>query len=469
LLESVLDGASYVSGALWGPWTLIFIAAVSVFLTARSGFFQIRKPGLILRETLGKIFERGESANKGRMSPFQATSTALASTVGMGNIAGVATAISIGGPGSIFWMWLLALLGMMSKTAEITLAVHYRDVDKEGRFRGGPMYYIKKGLGWKPLAIVFSSGVLINSLLSASLLQPHTVGRALLSSYNFDPYIVTGLMAVITAIVVFGGVKRIGQFCEKLVPLMSLLYILGAVTIFVVNYAKMPEVFGSIFMYAFAPAPAAGGVAGVAVATAIREGMAKGMLSNEAGCGTAPMVHATADTKHPFQQGMWGTFEVFVDTIVICTITSFVVLSTGVLSSGESGIELVILAFSSVFPEEVAGTMLSSCILTFCLTTQIGFFIYYETALVNVFGKKAVRYLKWLYLIPGILFAGFADVDRLWVFANIAVGVCAIPNLVAVLALSGVFFKLMKDYLNDTNKYATRIVDSSKEYVQIAQ
>jgi AGCS family alanine or glycine:cation symporter len=469
LLENILELASQIDRILWGPWTMAFIASVAVYFSIRSGFFQIRKLRFILKNTLGTISEKTEHTKRGRMTPFQATTTALASTVGMGNMAGVATALSIGGPGAIFWMWLLALLGMMTKTAEITLAVHYRDVDEDGRLHGGPMYYITKGLGWKFLAKLFSIGVLINSILAASLLQSHTVGRAFLSSYNISPYLITGAMAVITASVVIGGIRRIGQFCGKLVPVMSSVYILSGIAIFLINSAKIPEVFGMIIQYAFAPAPAAGGFAGAAVAAALKEGMAKGMLSNEAGLGTAPMAHATADTKHPFQQGTWGAFEVFVDTIVICTVTSFAVLSTGVLSNGESGIELVIDAFSSVFPAGMASTLISFAILTFCLSTQIGFFIYYETATVNIFGKNAIRYLRWFYLMPGVIFAGIADVDKLWVFANISVGVCSLPNLVAVLALSGAFFKLMKDYLEAKNEYATRIVDSSKTYIKTAK
>jgi len=469
LLEKILDFASEIDKILWGPWTMVFIASVAVVLSIKSGLFQLRKSRFILKNTFGKIFETKEAVKNGRMTPFQATTTAMASTVGMGNMAGVATALSVGGPGAILWMWLLAFLGMMTKTAEITLAVHYRDVDAQGRLHGGPMYYINKGLGWKFLAQVFSAGVLINAVLSASLLQSHTVGRAFLSSYNINPYIITGSMAVITAFVVIGGIKRIGQFCEKLVPLMSVVYILGGLIIFIINYAKIPEVFGMILKYAYAPAPAAGGFAGAAVAVAIKEGMAKGMLSNEAGLGTAPMAHATADTKHPFQQGIWGAFEVFIDTIVICTITSFAILSTGVLSNGESGIEMVINAFSSVFPAGLASILISFSILTFCLSTQIGFFIYYETAIVNLFGKKAIKYLKWFYLMPGVIFAGIADVDKLWVFANISVGVCSIPNLISVLALSGAFFALMKDYLQNRNEYATKIVDSLKNYVKTAK
>ena len=469
MFDKILNAASAVDSILWGPWTLVFIASVAVFFTIKSKGFQFRRIGLIFKKTFGAVFTEKKTKTEGRMTPFQATSTALASTVGMGNMAGVATALSIGGPGAIFWMWGLALLSMMTKTAEITLAVHYREVDRKGNLRGGPMYYIRKGLGWTSLAKLFAAGVLVNALFTATLLQSHTVGRAFLSSYNLSPYITTGAMALLTAFVIIGGISRIGQVCERLVPFMSLVYLVAGTIIFIVNYAKIPEVFGMIFQYAFAPIPAAGGFAGAAVRAALKEGMAKGMLSNEAGLGTAPMAHATADTDHPFQQGLWGAFEVFIDTIVICTITSFAVLSTGLLSSGKSGIELVIDSFGSVFPPGLAGTLISIAILTFCLSTQIGFFIYYETSIVSLFGKRAMRYLKWLYLLPGVLFAGIADVEKLWVFANISVGVCSLPNLVALLALSGAFFKLMKDYLGNKYAFATAVVDASKTYVKKAE
>jgi AGCS family alanine or glycine:cation symporter len=479
MIDTVLDVAARIDELLWGPWTLVFIASVSIYLTVRSRVFQVRGLGEIFRSTLGSLFrgstaapEVGEAAakerKKGRMTPFQATSTALASTVGMGSIAGIAAALSIGGPGAIFWMWLLALISTITKTAEITLAVHYRDIDETGRIRGGPMYYIRRGLGWPALASVFSLAIIVNALFSASLLQAHTVGRSFLASYGTNPYLVAGLMTVVTAIVVIGGIRRIGRVSEGLVPLMSLVYILGGLVLFVVNWREIPQVLSSIFQYAFAPIPAVGGFAGAAVMQAIQAGVARGMFSNEAGMGTAPMAHATAETAHPFQQGMWGAFEVFVVTFVICTITCFAVLSTGVLSSGESGIELVILAFSSVFPASVAGNLISFCILAFCLSTQIGFFIYFDTALVDVFGKAATRWIRFLYFVPPVIFAGVADVDRVWVFANIAVAICAIPNLVAVLSMSGAFMTLMKDYLSGRNQYATSIIDVSKDYVRFA-
>jgi AGCS family alanine or glycine:cation symporter len=301
MIDKILDVATHIDNVLWGPWTMIFIAAVAVYLTARSGFFQARKFPLIWRNTFVKIFQRPVVESTKKMTPFQATTTALASTVGMGNMAGVATALSVGGPGAIFWMWLLAILGMMTKTVEITLAVHYRDIDAEGNPHGGPMYYITKGLGWPILAKLFCIGIFINSLLASTLIQSHTVGRAFLSSYSISPYLVTGGMAVLTGIVIIGGIKRIGQVCETLVPLMSMIYIASGLILFFMNFEHIPQVFGTIFNHAFSPAPAAGGFAGATVAAAIKNGMARGMLSNEAGEGTAPMAHATAETKHPFQ------------------------------------------------------------------------------------------------------------------------------------------------------------------------
>ena len=408
IVESILTIAERIDATLWGPWTMIFIAAVSVYLTLRSGAFQLRGFVYILRNTLGRLQFGRKGGPSGQMTPFQATSTALASTVGTGNIAGVATALSVGGPGAIFWMWLLAILGMMSKTAEITLAVHYRDVEPDGRTHGGPMYYIQKGLGWSALAKLFSLGIFINSMVAATL-QSHTVGRAFLSTYDINPYLVTGMMAVVTAIVVLGGMRRIGQFSEALVPLMSAVFIASGLFVFFANLDAVPEVLSLIFRHAFSPAPALGGFAGAAVSQTIQVGMSRGMLSNEAGLGTAPIAHATATTEHPFQQGMWGAFEVSIDTLVICTISAFAVLSTGVLSSGESGIELVIIAFASVFSPELAGGLLSFAILTFCLTTQIAFFVYFETAASRAsLVRETDRALlpRWIYLVPGVLFAG---------------------------------------------------------------
>jgi len=468
MYDAFLTAVTAISDFLWGPWTMLFIAFVSIFLTFRSRFFQVVRFGFILSNTFGRIWRRGEDKDPRRMTPFQATSTSLAGTVGMGNMAGVATALSIGGPGAIFWMWVLAFFGMMTKAAEVTIGVHYREVDEHGHVHGGPMYYIQKALGWKFLAVLFSIGVAINCFFSSSLLQAHTVGRAFNASYGLDPYLVTGLMAIVTATVAIGGVHRIGRFCETLVPIMTMTYLVGGAVILIANAAQLPTAVADIFRYALAPAPALGGFAGAAVMSAIQMGMARGMLSNEAGLGTAPMVHSNADTPHPFRQGLWGAAEVFVDTTVVCSITALVILSSGVLANGESGIEMLLGAFATHYSPAIANAFISVSILTFCLSTQIGFFVYFETALVSLFGEHFFRYARWAYFFPGVVFAGITNVDQLWALANISVAASALPNLVALLMLSGVFLTLMKDYLSGENRYATANIDVSREYIRVA-
>jgi AGCS family alanine or glycine:cation symporter len=275
-------------------------------------------------------------------------------------------------------------------------------------------------------------------------------------------------MAIVTASVAVGGVRRIGRFCEKLVPIMTLLYVAAGLVIVFANLPQLPEAIAQIFRYAFAPAPALGGFAGAAVMSAIQMGMARGMLSNEAGLGTAPMVHVNAETAHPFKQGLWGAAEVFIDTTIVCTITAVIILSSGVLANGSTGIEMLLAAFSSFYSPEIAGGLISISILAFCLSTQIGFFIYFKTAVVSLFGENTFRFVKWIYFMPGVIFAGITNVDQLWALANISVVVSALPNLVALLLLSGVFVTLMRDYLTGCNEYATAIIDKNKNYVKVA-
>ena len=467
MYEAFLTLITRISDLMWGPWTMIFIAFVSVYLTIRTRFFQVSSFVYIMRNTFGSMFDRSGDQSKERMTPFQATTTSLAGTVGMGNMAGVATALSIGGPGAIFWMWVLAFFGMITKAAEVTIGVHYRDVDENGQTHGGPMYYINKALGWKSLAVLFSIGVTINCFFSSSLLQAHTVGRAFNASYGISPYLVTGVMAIVTAMVAIGGVRRIGRFCEALVPFMTLMYLASGLVILVANASQLPSVFGEIIRFALAPVPAVGGFAGAAVLSAIQMGMARGMLSNEAGLGTAPMVHANAETPHPFRQGLWGAAEVFIDTTVVCTITAFIILSSGVLANGNTGIEMLLDSFATFYSPELANTFISIAILTFCLSTQIGFFVYFETALVSLFGENVFRYVKWVYFLPGVAFAGITNVDQLWALANISVAASALPNLVALLVLSGVFMTLMKDYLSGENRFATVSTGASRQYVRM--
>ena len=466
--ELFLQTISTVREALWGWWTMAFIAAVSIFLSVRSGFFQVTHFGYLFRHSFSQLTNRGSDVGRQRMTAFQATATSLAGTVGMGNMAGVATALSLGGAGAIFWMWVLAFFGMVTKAVEITIAVHYRKIDPDGQVHGGPMHYIRRALGWKTLAILFSAGVAINSFFSSSMLQAHTVGRAFDASYGISPYLTTAVMAVTTAVVAIGGIRRIGRFCERLVPAMTILYLLFGLGIVIANFGALPDVLAQIVGHAFSPAPAVGGFAGAGVAAAIQAGTARGMLSNEAGLGTAPMVHANADTVHPFRQGMWGAAEVFIDTIVMCSITAFIILSSGALANGETGIELLLAAFSTVYSTELAQAFVSFSILTFCLSTQIGFFVYFETAMTDLFGARAFRYLRWIYFLPGVIFAGITQVDQLWMVADISVAVSALPNLVALVFLSGVFLVLMRDYTSGTMRYTTKYTDGGGDWVRRA-
>ncbi len=468
MLDALLGVVTQLSDLLWGPWTMGFIAFVSVYLTWRSRFFQVTRFRTIFGETFGRILDRQASRERTRMTPFQAASTSLAGTVGMGNMAGVATALSLGGPGAIFWMWVLAFFGMISKAAEVTLGVHYREMGPDGALRGGPMFYIRKALGWRALAVLFSIGVTINCFFSSSMLQAHTVGRAFDASYGISPYLVTAGMGIVTAIVAIGGVRRIGRFCARLVPLMTVLYLAGSLVIVAANATAIPSVLADILRYAFAPAPAIGGFAGAAVVAAVQMGMARGMLSNEAGLGTSPMVHANAETPHPFRQGLWGAAEVFVDTTVVCTVTALAILSTGVLANGSSGIEMLLDAFSTFYSPGLSNAFISTAILTFCLSTQIGFYVYFRTAVEDLVGARAFYWLRWLYFLPGVVFAGVTNVDQLWAFANISVAASALPNLVALLLLSGVFLTLMRDYLNGEHRYATAISDRERRYVRVA-
>ena len=466
MLESLLHNLAVVDDFLWGPWTMVFLGGVSVFFTIRSGLFQITGLGYILRNTIGYIGSAPAASKARLMSPVQAAATSLAGTVGMGNMAGVATALSVGGPGAIFWMWIMAIFGMMSKTAEITLGVYYRQRGSDGEMRGGPQYTIRRGLGWTSLSVLFSAGMLINAVVAASLLQAHTVGRALRASYDLNPYFVTGSMGIVTALVVLGGARRIGRFSERLVPIMTLIYLAGGLIVIAANFDALPGVMRSIISHAFSASATIGGTAGVAVSTAIKQGMARGMLSNEAGLGTAPIVHATAQTDHPFQQGVWGAVEVFFDTIVICSITAFAILCTGAMAGGESGIELLLSAFAHVLPVSIAAIVVSGSVATFCLSTQIGFYVIFETSLVNLVGIRSTRFLRWLYFVPGVVFAGISDVDQLWVLANIAVAVVSIPNLVAMLCLSGVFITLMRDEITGRRVYGTANVSESSTTMQ---
>jgi len=440
---------TWLGGVLWGPPMIVLIFVTGLIFSIKTKFFQVRKLWFILQNTLFKIFKKDKLEGEGVMTPMQAISTALAGTVGNGNIAGVATAIAMGGPGAVFWMWVVAFLGMMTKMVEVSLAVHYREKDDKGNFYGGPMYYIEKGLGlkWKFLAKFFAVMMIIGALGTAVFVQPHTMSEAMKNIFNIPPVVTVTLSVIITGIVIIGGFKRIGQFCERITPFMCLLYIVASLGIIICNISKVPEVFSMIFKYAFQPMPAVGGFAGSTVMITIQRGMARGMFSNEAGMGSAPMVHATAITDHPIRQGLYGAFEVFVDTLIICTMTALSILMADPMlwSSGLNGVDLTLKAFNT-FYGPVGSAIVGLGVLLFAFSTMIGYAIEYETSVVYVFGRDAVKFFRWIYLIPPFFTLG-KTTELIWTVVDISTGIEGIPNMLALIMLNGVFIKLFEDFI----------------------
>ena len=458
MLETITAVNQAVNSFIWGIPAMVCIIGVGLLLSVRTGFLQIRKFPYAIRTTIGRIFRR-KDASDGAMTPFQAVCTALAATVGTGNIAGVAGAIAIGGPGAVFWMWCSALLGMCTKFAEVTLAVHFRERNKNGELVGGPMYYIKNGLGsrWQFLAVLYSLfGVLtvfgtgnatqVNTIVTAidsALLATGSGLNGILPTLNL---IVGVVVAMMVARVLLGGVKRIGSVTEKLVPFMALFYIVLALGVVALNYRRFPAVLASIVGGAFDPQAVTGGAIG-SVFLSMQKGVSRGIFSNEAGLGTGSIAHACADTRKPVKQGMFGIFEVFADTIVICTLTAMVILCSGVpVGYGSAaGAELTISGFTATYGGwSSIFTAVALC--CFAFSTIIGWGLYGSRCIEFLFHTdKVVGPFLVVYSFVSILGAT-VDLGLLWSIADTFNGLMSIPNLIALLLLSGTVAKLTKEF-----------------------
>lgn len=458
MLETITAVNQAVNSFIWGIPAMVCIIGVGLLLSVRTGFLQIRKFPYAIRTTIGRIFRR-KDASDGAMTPFQAVCTALAATVGTGNIAGVAGAIAIGGPGAVFWMWCSALLGMCTKFAEVTLAVHFRERNKNGELVGGPMYYIKNGLGsrWQFLAVLYSLfGVLtvfgtgnatqVNTIVTAidsALLATGSGLNGILPTLNL---IVGVVVAMMVAMVLLGGVKRIGSVTEKLVPFMALFYIVLALGVVALNYRRFPAVLASIVGGAFDPQAVTGGAIG-SVFLSMQKGVSRGIFSNEAGLGTGSIAHACADTHKPVKQGMFGIFEVFADTIVICTLTAMVILCSGVpVGYGSAaGAELTISGFTATYGGwSSIFTAVALC--CFAFSTIIGWGLYGSRCIEFLFHTdKVVGPFLVVYSFVSILGAT-VDLGLLWSIADTFNGMMSIPNLIALLLLSGTVAKLTKEF-----------------------
>lgn len=454
-----------VNNFIWGVPAMICIIGVGLYLSIRTNFLQIRKFPYAIKTTLGRMLRKRE-ASDGSMTPFQAVCTALAATVGTGNIAGVAGAIAIGGPGAVFWMWISALLGMCTKFSEVTLAVHFRETNADGELVGGPMYYIKNGLKkhWHWLAYLFSAFGVLTVFGTGNATQVNTITTAIdsaLLNYNIiseNNVSVTNLvigiaLTILVGLVLLGGIKRIGQVTEKLVPFMAVFYIVLALGVVLLNINRIPGVFASIIEGAFTPASVTGGAVG-SFFMSMKKGVSRGIFSNEAGLGTGSIAHACADTRKPVKQGFFGIFEVFTDTIVICTLTALVILCSGIpVGYGEAaGAELTILGFTSTYGDWVSVfTALAMC--CFAFSTIIGWGLYGARCIEFILGSKVIKPFMVVYSLVAILGAT-ADLGLLWSIAETFNGLMAIPNLIAVFLLSGVVLKLVKDYFKTEGKDA---------------
>lgn len=457
MLDKIEAINGVINNFIWGVPAMICIVGVGLFLSFRTKFIQIRKFPYAMKVTFGRMFKKRE-ASDGALTPFQAVCTALAATVGTGNVAGVAGAIAIGGPGAVFWMWMSALLGMCTKFSEVTLAVHFREKNKDGDYVGGPMYYIKNGLKkhWHWLAYLFSAFGVLTVFGTGNATQVNTITTAIdsaLFNYNIISedaaptlnLIIGIVLAVLIGLILLGGVKRIGQVAEKLVPFMAVFYIILAIGVVVININHVPEVFSDIFKGAFNPASVTGGVVG-SFFMSMKKGVSRGIFSNEAGLGTGSIAHACADTRKPVKQGFFGIFEVFVDTIVICTLTALVILCSGVpVGYGQAaGAELTISGFTSTYGGWVSiFTAVAMC--CFAFSTIIGWGLYGTRCIEFLFNSRVNKPFMLVYSLVAIVGATL-NLDLLWSVAETFNGLMIIPNLIAVFMLSGVVVKMVKEY-----------------------
>lgn len=466
------DIVGYLNNIAWGPWMLILLVGTGVYLSIRTGFLQFRKFGYAMKNTIGKIFKK-QTSGSGEVTPFQAMTTALAATVGTGNIAGVTGAIVVGGPGAVFWMWLSALFGMVTKYAEVVLAVKYRERNPQGDWVGGPMYYIKNGLGknWKWLAVCFSVLGALAAFGIGNMTQINTIASSINTAIDafggntaaasvkilgqlvpVSSIVIGSAGAVIVALVLLGGIKRIGSVTEKLVPFMAAVYIICSLCVVIVNADSLGKIFAMIFQGAFNADAALGGAFGIAIKTTIQKGVGRGVFSNEAGLGSAPMAHAASSESNPVKQGMYGIFEVFMDTIVICTLTALTVLcgiENGVAVSwgGSAGTEMISAAFGTVFGAKAGSLIVAVGICLFALSTILSWSLYGTRCCEFLFGHKSVRIYQAIFILV-VVIGAFLELELVWNIADTLNGFMAIPNLIALLGLSGVVIKMTRDHFS---------------------
>ena len=459
-MELIVKINGILNSFAWGPVMLVLLVGTGIFLTARTGCIQVRRFGYIMKHTIGSLFKKSDKDHGQNLSPFQAVTTALAGTVGTGNIAGVTGAIFVGGPGAVFWMWVSAFFGMCTKYAEIALAVKFREVDETGANHGGPMYYIEKGLGknFKWLAVIFAILGGLACFGIGNIAQSSEISGAMNALFGLSPLATGIILAILVAVVIIGGVKRIGQVTSFLVPFMAIFYIVAGLVVIILRITDIPAALVLIFKSAFNLKSVGGGIFGYAIMLAMRNGFARGVFSNEAGLGSAPMAHAASSTEEPAEQAMWGVFEVFVDTIVICTITSLAVILSGVLDT-PGGLDAfsskgaaAAAAFNTILPGTIGGTIIQISLLFFALSTILGWSYYGECCWGYLTrNNKAVNMVFKVIFTLMCIVGATGSGTLMWDISDTLNGLMAIPNLVALLLLSGVVAAITKEYFGKTD------------------
>lgn len=450
-------------GFLWGLPIIVVILGTGFYFTFRTGFFQVVHLKHIFSETIMKIVKTGnkaEEGGEGLITPFEAVATAIGGSVGVGNIGGVATAMAVGGPGALFWLWIAAFVGMILKMAEVSLGVYYRERDEKGELYGGPTYYMEKGLGeekgikwWIIPAAIFGGGIFSTFFITV---QNYTVSEAVSAAFGVKIIYASIFYIICNYILIIGGIKGLGKLAGKLVPFMCLFYVGAALFIVIVNIGNLPATIALIFKNAFTGTAAVGGFAGASFRLVMRQGMARSVFSNEAGWGSSPMIHASAQTNHPIKQGLWGAFEVFVDTMVVCTLTCLVIVITGVWSSGATGATLTLSAFEAGMGP-ASKYVIAIGIFLFGVTTSSGWYAYYEIILRHLMKTSPrlkdgiLKFYKIFYPVPGFVMVVMATTigmpgSTVWTFADFTTAVPTFVNIAVMLGLSGTFFKLFKDY-----------------------
>ena len=451
MIDLITRANTWLNNLVWGAPMLLLLMGTGLVLTVLTRAVQFRHLWTALREVLGKLTKHG--GGEGSVTPFQAVATALASTVGVGNIAGVATALFLGGPGALFWLWVSGVLGMCTKFSEIVVALHYRERDASGTMRGGAMYTLKKGLGLPWLGSIFALLTAIAAFGIGNMVQANSVADSLRATFGVSPALAGAVLVLVTGAVILGGIRRIAEVTQFLVPFMAILYLGGGLVILVLRLGELPHAVRLVFEGAFTGTAATGGFAGSTVMLALRYGVARGLFSNEAGLGGGPMVHAAADTDHPARQGLYGIFEVFVDTVLICSTTGLVILVTGTWDSGLTGAALSARAFQIGLPGAWGNIAVTGGLLLFAFSTIIGWSYYGETGIVYLLGARAaVPYrLGWL----GFIYLGaVGSLDPAWDVADTLNGLMAIPNLISVLASLPLLLRLTREFFGPASRNA---------------